>query len=549
MDAPTPAMPENQALSFFERLYKNKPNDLYILIWELPGRKSVWHTDLARATTYAETLGIWHNVYFGVGLSSRDYGPDHRVIATDIAGIPGLWVDIDVAGPAHTKPNLPPTREDALSLLTDLPLMPNMIVDSGSGFHAYWVFAEPWIFEDEDEQMAAATLVRRWQGTIRTAAQRKGWIIDATHDLPRVLRVPGTSNLKHNPPHHVTIEMMLDLSYELTDFDEYLAEDSGSTTPVDTSRVQVGAPTDDAAPPLEKWVALMENDKTFKQTFEHTRKDTAKWKGTSLSEWDISLAYQAARVEWTDQEIQDLLIYHRRKHGGDLKLSRRDSYYARTIAFAHRVLSERGEEVEAVSLSEDPGEEEIFSRFARMRINIIRVLRYPGRWDGKEIGEDLYEIETNRGIIQGDIDLLMDGAKFSRAIFSQIGILIPPKKKSEWLPYAQVLRSAAVDMEPDENLSDPGRLAIYLRDYFSMSEARSVEPTDEMIEERWPWTNSHYSYFYSDKLREFLAVRHWTISSIALGRLLRNIKAEPHFFRHGDATIRCWKVKASIIGV
>ncbi len=70
------------------------------------------------------------------------------------------------------------------------------MVHSGHGLQAYWLFKEPWTFEDESERQQAETLSRRFQATLRTFAHEHGWTIDNTSDLARVLRLPGTFNTK-----------------------------------------------------------------------------------------------------------------------------------------------------------------------------------------------------------------------------------------------------------------------------------------------------------------------------------------------------------------
>src|SRR3990170_2907142 len=53
----------------------------------------------------------------------------------------------------------------------------------------------------------------------------------------------------------------------------------------------------------------------------------------------MSLANMAAKAQWSDQDICDLLIAWRRKHGHPLKLDRMD-YYQRTIATARMGVTE-----------------------------------------------------------------------------------------------------------------------------------------------------------------------------------------------------------------
>jgi hypothetical protein len=53
-----------------------------------------------------------------------------------------------------------------------------------------------------------------------------------------------------------------------------------------------------------------------------------------MSEWDLSIATQAAQAGWSDQRIADLLVWHRRTHDPtDAKAGRTD-YLRRTIGKA-----------------------------------------------------------------------------------------------------------------------------------------------------------------------------------------------------------------------
>jgi hypothetical protein len=105
----------------------------------------------------AGTLGK-HDLYAGVGLSRQDYGLKQRCLSEDIAGIAGVWADIDVRSDAHPKPTLPANIEEALSILPpEFP--PSIVVCTGNGVHIWWLFREPWIFESADERGAAATLI------------------------------------------------------------------------------------------------------------------------------------------------------------------------------------------------------------------------------------------------------------------------------------------------------------------------------------------------------------------------------------------------------
>jgi len=84
---------------------------------------------------------------------------------------------------------------------------------------------------------------------------------------------------------------------------------------------------------LNKHEALCANDPSFIAVWERKKS----LKDSSPSGYDMSLACHAAIAGLNDQEIVDLLIHHRRKHGSDLKIERFD-YYQATISKARRVV-------------------------------------------------------------------------------------------------------------------------------------------------------------------------------------------------------------------
>ena len=184
---------------FLETLFGAAPAELWLYIWTAPDRVSRWFPadrhDLA--ARYAVEVGAaGHDVYVGAALSPQAYGPNARCKAENTAGIVALWVDLDIAGPAHKKTNLPPTQEAAQALLESMGLKPTALVHSGHGLQAWWCLKEPWLFSGPDDRTKATALVAGWQGALRRKAETRGWTVDSTHDLAHVMRVPGTRNWK-----------------------------------------------------------------------------------------------------------------------------------------------------------------------------------------------------------------------------------------------------------------------------------------------------------------------------------------------------------------
>lgn len=198
----------------------------WLTIWTRQDKKTYWFDDLNDAAKTALQLSnAKKDVYFGVGLRKEKL-KSGRGSNNDVTVIPGFWLDVDVGDGAHKEKDLPPTIETAIELLNSYPLQPSLLIHSGHGLHGYWLFREPWEFDSDDERNEAAKLLEEFQATIRESAKQKGWKLDSTHDLARVLRLPGTMNYKGEPvPVQVIAEN--DIRYNPSDFEPYLMDMAG----------------------------------------------------------------------------------------------------------------------------------------------------------------------------------------------------------------------------------------------------------------------------------------------------------------------------------
>lgn len=155
-----------------------------------------WDEASDLADRRAQTADIW----FGVGLR-RERLTSGRGRAADVTTIPGLWVDVDVAGPGHkTDQPLPPDIDAARELVASFPLAPSAIVNTGGGLHAWWLFPQPVAVDRLDG------LLNRWGTMWHDLADQHGWTVDSVFDLARVMRLPGTQNRKIEPARPVTLE-------------------------------------------------------------------------------------------------------------------------------------------------------------------------------------------------------------------------------------------------------------------------------------------------------------------------------------------------------
>ena len=201
----------------------------WLTIFYTPSRQTIWFP----ATEAVPELDLEQNCYLGIGIRRQRPGNGvGRGKADDIIAIPGLWLDLDYHSPgAHkTRHPLPPNEDAALSLLDAAPYKPSLIIHSGHGLQVYWLFKELVCFDTRHNRDAFTRLCRGWQQLFQQAGRDKGWHVDSTADLARVLRIPGTRNLKTDEPREVTVREVNDFRYDPSDFRDF-AEPDNSPAP------------------------------------------------------------------------------------------------------------------------------------------------------------------------------------------------------------------------------------------------------------------------------------------------------------------------------
>ena len=202
----------------------------WLTIFYTPSRQTVWFP----VTAPFPDLDLEQNCYLGLGI--RRQRPDNhreRGKTDDIIGIPGLWLDLDYDSPGAHKVRhpLPPSEDAALSLLNAAPYKPSLIVHSGHGLQVYWLFKEVACFDSQADREAFGRLCRGWQQLFQQAGRDRGWHVDSTADLARVLRVPGTRNLKTDEAREVAVREASSLRYDPSDFSDFAELEAPSPTP------------------------------------------------------------------------------------------------------------------------------------------------------------------------------------------------------------------------------------------------------------------------------------------------------------------------------
>lgn len=319
----------SDAHRFLTALWGPKPPGL-IQVWRLGDRRSFYPRAAIGA---AGLIDGETDVYIGVACAGQDHGRYKRAKADQAVAIAGLWLDIDVNGGPDNKTGAAPDKDTAIGLAHDL-MPPTLIVDSGYGIHAWYLFDAPWHFKNLDDQAAAALASEQWFALHRTAAGDRGFSIDHAHDLARLMRPPGALNGKGGEAVPVTFIRADGPRYGR---DELLARagEAGDIVRYTGLSVPGDAPVVDIGParvfPLEKLNALIENSDEFRRSWTHSV-NTA-W---SMSEYDLSLCSIAAQAGLNDQELADLIACHRRTADPNDPKADRPDYVRRTVAKARQ---------------------------------------------------------------------------------------------------------------------------------------------------------------------------------------------------------------------
>ena len=112
-------------------------------------------------------------------------------------------------------------KEDTMEHIEDLALAPSVIIDSGGGYHCYWLLDQSWLLDDTNRSDARA-LQHAWVAAVGGDGGAK--------NLNRVLRVPGSLNVKesYGPdyPRVAFVKQEMERLYTLDDLRATIPQDA-----------------------------------------------------------------------------------------------------------------------------------------------------------------------------------------------------------------------------------------------------------------------------------------------------------------------------------
>jgi hypothetical protein len=178
-------------------------------IWVLPDKRSYW----APAGELPRPPAGAFNVYFGVhptvqippvnGRGER-VPPEHvRAQIPYIAAVNCLFAEFDAVQFLNDKDRI-------MGHIGGLAQRPSVVVDSGGGYHAYWLLRETFYLDSPEARERAIRIQRAWVEHVKGDP--------GARDLARVLRLPGTLNHKYKPARPVRVaRSRFDRLYDLGD--------------------------------------------------------------------------------------------------------------------------------------------------------------------------------------------------------------------------------------------------------------------------------------------------------------------------------------------
>lgn len=535
-----------KSLEFMEEMFNDKPENSYILLWK--DKKSFWYKDIKKTADHINKDP--NDIYYGVGLSPKDYGYTKRCKSNQIMAIPGFYADIDIG-----RKNYPGSIEEANNIIYDNGFNPTMTVNSGYGIHAYWLFKEIMVFESKAERDDAADISKRLNLFLRNEAANHGWNIDNVGDLARILRPAGSFNCKHDERKQVVIISKDGPRYQdLDSFDEFLpfVDSYSFSQKTDVSQAELDkikkliVMKRIAEPPQEKLDLLLDADHRFKEAWQHVK---SKKKDTSSSGFHFTLCVIASKAGWTDQEMANLLIAWNRRHNIPLDKIMRPDYMARTITNARKIAGgelaeEYYQELTAIKGSEYQDVMKESSKKKGFKIvsqilgfSVTRFIKYI-----QEKDPDYRIVSTNGDIyFYGPEDIMIKN-RFQSRVLAHTNIALSLDKK-DFEKIKECYQYIIEEINVSEESTLESRMKAWITEYLDGEPQRDQH---DAARNDSPFVHEGYWHIFPTKLREWAyRNRHYDGTIKQVVRDLKIIGAEQKRFNPEHPRIKGKRIKKS----
>ena len=393
----------------------------------------------------------------------------------EVAGIPGFWADLDTTSEGDKKQRFESKRH-IREWLAALTLPPTVVVDSGHGYQPWWLFEFPENFKSPRHRNTVAGQARDFHNLLQDLAP-EGVILDSVCDLSRILRLPGSRNVKGKPV-KVVLTAMRGPRY--TGAGRLLDGMGVDTTPKQTTPAKV--PRKQNPPRLgtpgiagttlvpERLAMLWEIDPLALAAWSGA---PAPWlKDPSPSARDMSVATRAALAGWPESEIVSLIHQGRAARGDAPK---HDQAVTLTVTKASQTASQSDNERAAEEVY--AGAEAPTPEMKWALLSEVMGIRPPiEKLDKLDTDPPEYRLFwSGQGVGLGDAGTLINQGKFRQRIAELTGILINRMKADKWDPIVQGMLSLAEVIEVGGEGDEFALFGGWLTDYLNESEGMAVD--------------------------------------------------------------------------
>jgi len=425
---------------FFAKIFRYKDDEHYLNIFTLPARKSTYYQNPDEIPTGKFTQK--QDYYYGL-CTLLEPSKTGRTKEIDTAGVTCLWMDVDDSKYSG----------DAPGILNSLDIAPSFCVESGGGLHAYWLLDKYVYFETQADRVWFKRIIQGWQSEVNKSF---GSRLDHTHDLARILRIPGTLNHKYNPARPVKIAVGATYAeYPIQIFEGYMAPAEGKvqkTAVREISTIQILKPG-----AMSKQInAAIANTENFGPTYYRQRPDL---EDQSPSGYDFSLGIQCAQLGWSEEEIVNTLIEARRDANEDIKAHRLESYWKVTLQAIYGRLKGTQKEPAYIPPTDNPEKNREFLS-DKLGLSVSALIKH-----GSD--DSLYKLKLSddRIIDIGPIKMLASMTSFRNRIFDAAGIYLRKLNQKNWPDILDALNSITV-LEQHEDEDEIAQWINWVAKYF-----------------------------------------------------------------------------------
>ena len=242
----------------------------------------------------------------------------------------------------------------------------------------------------------------------------------------------------------------------------------------------------------------------------------------SPSAYDMSMATMSMQAGWSDQEVVNLMICWRRKHGHDLKL--RENYYLMTLDKAREPIEiAQAEEQLNEALAQPPEDQpEVLKETLEtlFRVDIIRIVKYAG-------DPPVYYMYTKQGdITLGEINRITSQIAFRNMVATITGVWISAVSKKAWDQRVQALLLACEEIDVGDASHPAQETNAWLEEYLLEKPPREEDEWEKAAEAKQPFILHGKAHIFLDDFRKWLDLNIGEqVTSHALGRRLKQCQA------------------------